>query len=148
MNMTEPLTTAGGAAAGYKLALLGIPIIGTLFGFWLGLRFIPLQKDKEVADLTNRVMACVACGLIIGPLLLAALFNHFPGLMERFVYAASMLGIDSFVATLYIMGCCFVVASMPGPWIISAIFLFIRRNKNKDIGQLVTQVKGKKQEIE
>ncbi len=141
-HMTEPATTtAAGSVAGFKLALLGIPIVASLIAFWLGLRFVPLRAGAEREDLIDRVMACLVSSLVLGVALLVLIMQHHPWAFDaaRQVAVAAHLPPDAgfFVVT----GCVFIVAGIPGPWLVAAVYLWLERRRGKDIGELARDVR-------
>lgn len=41
-----------------------------------------------------------------------------------------------------ITGCVFVLCSIPGPWIVAAVFLWLERRKDRDIGELAAEIRA------
>lgn len=140
--MAEPGSTMAGGVAGYKLFLLGIPVAGVLVGFWLGLRFVPLRKGYELADVTNRMVACAASSFVLGLPALIALQRHFPEYVGALVDMALLAGVEPQVAYWFAGGVVFLACSIPGPWLVAAVFLWLERRKKKDIGQIIREVRG------
>ncbi|WP_439587642.1 hypothetical protein [Hydrogenophaga sp.] len=134
--MTEPVSTTAGTVGGYKLALLGLPVLASLVAFWLGLRYVPLREGNERQDLINRIMACLVCSLVVGVCLLVLAMQHSPWIFEagtRLAHAASLPGEAGFFV---ITACVFIACGIPGPWIVAAVYLWFERRRGKDIAEL------------
>lgn len=142
--MTEPTTTAAaaGTAAGYKLALLSLPVIASLIAFWLGLRFVPLRAGAAWPDLINRVIACLASSFIVGTAALVLLMHHQPGIFLAGAALAQLATFPPEAGFFLITGCVFVVSSVPGPWVVAAVFLWLDRRKDKDIAQMAADIRA------
>lgn len=143
-TMTEPTTTAAaaGTAAGYKLALLSLPIVASLIAFWLGIRFVPLRAGHAWSDLINRVLGCLVSSFIFGTIALVMLMHHKP---EIFTAGAALARLASFppeAGFFVLTGCVFVLCSIPGPWIVAAVFLWLERRKGRDIGELAAELRA------
>lgn len=141
-QMSEPASTVAGGIAGYKLMLLGLPVVAAIVGFWLGLRFVPLRKGFELEDVTNRMTACAVSSFVLGIPALVVLQQHAPGSVLAMQQLAAMVGLDVGMGILILAGCVFLVCSVPGPWLIAAVFLYLERRKGKDIKELVNEVRG------
>lgn len=139
--MTEPTTAAAGGIAGYKLALFSLPVIASLLAFWLGLRFVPLRSEDPRGDMLNRVLACLVSGFAIGVPLLVMLMQHMPGFFAAGVQLALMAELPAVAGFFVITGCVLVVSSMPGPWIVAAVFIWLERRKGKDIAEMAQEVR-------
>ena len=139
-QMAEPASTTASAVSGYKLALLGLPVLAALIAFWLGLRFVPLRAGQERDDLIKRIMACLVCSLVVGVCLLVLAMQHQPWIFEastRLAHAANLPGeVGFFVVT----ACVFIACGIPGPWIVAAVYLWFERRQGKDIGELAQDV--------
>lgn len=139
--MTEPASTAAGAFAGHKLALLGLPVLASLIAFWLGLRFVPLRPGREREDLINRVMACLVCSFVFGVTALVLLMQHQPDVFDAAARLAVLAQLPGAAGFFLVTTCVLIVCAIPGPWIVAAIFLWIERREGKDIGELVRDVR-------
>lgn len=139
--MSEP-TSAVGTFAGYKLALFSLPVIASLIAFWLGLRFVPLRTNDPRGDLINRVMACVVSSFVIGVPALVLLIQHWPGAFEAGMRLAELAALPTIAGFFAVTGCVLIVCSIPGPWIVAAVFLWLQRSEGKDIAEMADQVRG------
>lgn len=138
--MAEPTSTAG-TFAGYKLALFSLPIITSLIAFWLGLRFVPLRGDDPRNDLLGRVLACLVSGFVMGVPALVLLMQHWPGIFDAGVRLAYLAQLPAIAGFFVITGCVFVVSSIPGPWIMAAVFLWLKRSEGKTITEMAQDVR-------
>lgn len=134
-TMTEP-TAAASTFAGYKLALFSLPIAASLLAFWLGLRFVPLRTTDPRGDLLNRVLACLVSGFVLGVPALVMLMQHWPGIFDAGVRLAALAALPAIAGFFVITGCVFVVCSIPGPWVVAAVFLWLKRSE----GQTITEM--------
>jgi len=143
-TMTEPTTAAAaaGTAAGYKLALLSLPVIASLIAFWLGMRFVPLRPGNARDDLINRVIGCLVSSFVFGTIALVLLMQHKPGIFTAGAALAQLATFPPEAGFFVITGCVFVLCSIPGPWIVAAIFLWLERRKGHDIGQLADDIRA------
>lgn len=139
-TMSDP-TAGAGTFAGYKLALFSLPIVASLIAFWLGLRFVPLRTEDPRADLINRVMACLVSAFLLGIPALVALMQHMPGAFNAGTALAVVASLPPIAGFFAITLCVFVVCSIPGPWLMAAVFLWLQRRKGKDIAELVHDVR-------
>ena len=139
--MTEP-TTAAGTFAGYKLALFTLPVLASLLAFWLGLRFVPLRSADPRGDLINRVLACLVSGFVLGVPALVMLMQHWPGIFDAGMRLASLAAVPSITGFFVITGCVLVVCSIPGPWIMAGVFLWLKRSEGQTITEMADQLRG------
>lgn len=133
--MTEP-TSAAGTFAGYKLALFSLPIAASLLAFWLGLRFVPLRATDPRGDLLNRVLACLVSGFVLGVPALVMLMQHWPGIFDAGARLAILAALPAISGFFVITGCVFVVCSIPGPWVVAGVFLWLKRSEGKTITEI------------
>ncbi|RGE46262.1 hypothetical protein DZC30_04955 [Comamonas testosteroni] len=138
--MTEP-TSAAGTFAGYKLALFSLPVLASLLAFWLGLRFVPLRKDDPRGDLLNRVMACIFSSFLLGIPALVLMVEHWPWVFQAGMRLAEMAALTAFAGFFAVTGCVLVVCSIPGPWIMAAVFLWLKRSEGQTITELADQLR-------
>lgn len=142
INMSEPVSGTAGGIAGYKLVLACLPVAVSLIAFWLGLRFVPVRKGREREDIIDRVMACVVSSFVVGIPALVLLMQHWPGAFtagEQLALRATLQPVTGFFA---VTGCVLLLSSIPGPWLVAAVFLWLERRKDKDIGQIIGDVRG------
>ncbi|WP_244146279.1 hypothetical protein [Comamonas antarctica] len=133
--MTEP-TSAAGTFAGYKIALFSLPIAASLLAFWLGLRFVPLRVTDPRGDLLNRVLACLVSGFVLGVPALVMLMQHWPGIFDAGARLAILAALPAIAGFFVITGCVFVVCSIPGPWVVAGVFLWLKRSEGKTITEI------------
>lgn len=139
--MAEPTSTAS-TFAGYKIALFSLPIVASLIAFWLGLRFVPLRDDDPRSDLLGRVLACLVSGFVLGIPALVLLMQHWPGIFDAGVRLATFAQLPDIAGFFVITGCVFVVSSIPGPWIMAAVFLWLKRSEGKTITEFAQEVRN------
>lgn len=138
--MTEP-TSAAGTFAGYKLALFTLPVLASLLAFWLGLRFVPLRSTDPRGDLINRVLACLVSSFVLGVPALVMLIQHWPGVFDAGVQLALLAEVPSIAGFFVITGCVLVVCSIPGPWIVAGVFLWLKRSEGQTITEMADQLR-------
>lgn len=139
--MTEP-TSAAGTFAGYKLALFTLPVLASLLALWLGLRFVPLRSTDPRGDLINRVLACLVSSFVLGVPALVMLIQHWPGVFDAGVQLALLAEVPSIAGFFVITGCVLVVCSIPGPWIVAGVFLWLKRSEGQTITEMADQLRG------
>lgn len=139
--MTEP-TSAAGTFAGYKLALFSLPVLASLLAFWLGLRFVPLRGTDPRGDLINRVLACLVSSFVLGVPALVLLIQHWPSVFDAGVQLALLAEVPSIAGFFVITGCVLVVCSIPGPWIVAGVFLWLKRSEGQTITEMADQLRG------
>ena len=139
--MTEP-TSAAGTFAGYKLALFTLPVLASLLAFWLGLRFVPLRSTDPRGDLINRVLACLVSSFVLGVPALVMLIQHWPGVFDAGVQLALLAEVPSIAGFFVITGCVLVVCSIPGPWIVAGVFLWLKRSEGQTITEMADQLRS------
>ncbi len=139
-TMTEP-TAAASTFVGYKLALFSLPVAASLIAFWLGLRFVPLRATDPRGDLLNRVLACLVSGFVLGVPALVMLMQHWPGIFDAGVRLASLAAMPAISGFFVITGCVFVVCSIPGPWVVAAVFLWLKRSEGQTITEMAQDVR-------
>lgn len=133
--MTEPASTAS-AFAGHKLVLLALPIFASLIAFWLGLRFVPLRAGHERHDLINRVMACLVSSFVAGVTALVLLMQHIPGAFQAAAQLALLAQLPAEAGFFIVTTCVLIVCGIPGPWFLAAVFLWVERQRGKDIAEV------------
>lgn len=138
--MSDP-TSAAGTFAGYKLALLSLPVVASLIAFWLGMRFVPLRTADPRGDLLNRVLACLVSGFVLGVPCLVFLMQHWPGIFDAGVRLAIIAAMPEIAGFFVITFCVFVVCSIPGPWIVAGVFLWLERRKGKTITEIAQDLR-------
>lgn len=138
--MSDP-TSAAGTFAGYKLVLFSLPVVASLIAFWLGMRFVPLRAADPRGDLLNRVLACLVSGFVLGVPSLVLLMQHWPGIFDAGVRLAVLAAMPEIAGFFVITGCVFVVCSMPGPWIVAAVFLWLQRREGKTITEIAQDLR-------
>ena len=139
--MSEP-TTAVGTFAGYKLVLFSLPVIASLIAFWLGLRFVPLRGADPRSDLINRVFACLVSSFLLGVPALVLLMQHWPGVFEAGMQLALLATLPSIAGFFVITACVLVVCSIPGPWIVAGVFLWLKRSEGQTITEMADQLRN------
>jgi hypothetical protein len=142
-KMAEPTTTTtGGAVVLFKYIALLLPVGATLIAFWLGVRFVPLRTGREWEDVINRVIACFISAFVFGTFALVLLLNHFPKLFDGARSLAMHAQFPPEAGFFLFTGCVMVVCSIPGPWIVAAVFLWLERRRGKDIAEIVNDVRN------
>jgi hypothetical protein len=136
-SMTEPASSAGAAFAGHKALLVGLPIFVVVAAWWLGLRFVPVRKGREVKDMLDRLVACAAASFLIGLPALLSLRRHAPWVFAEAAELASMVAVDPMVGYFAVVGCVLLLCSLPGPWIVVAYLRWFKRRDDKDIGEML-----------
>jgi len=139
--MSEPTTTATGGALIIKSIALTLPVFASAVAFWLGLRFVPLRKGHEWADIINRLVACFICAVILGTAALVLLYHRFPHLFAVASEMAQQAGFPPETGFFMLTGCVMFVCSIPGPWLVAAVFLWLDRRKEKDIAEIINELK-------
>ncbi|EYC51694.1 hypothetical protein AZ34_11800 [Hylemonella gracilis str. Niagara R] len=144
--MTEPGTTAGAFAA-HKAFLYSLPVIGFVLTFWLGLRYAPLRKEAQWKDLVDRLAACVVSSFVCGVPAVLALMHYYP---EAFALASQLalaMGVPTNLGAVagIVIVCAWILplCSLPGPWLFAAVYLWLKRQKGKDAGEIIKTVRGK-----
>jgi uncharacterized membrane protein YkvI len=140
MQMTEPASTAG-ALAGHKLILFSLPFIGSLLVFFMGLRFAPLKKGDEWGDMVNRLMAGAATSFVLGIPALVMLMRSMPDAFGAAAQLAQVAGLPSEAGFLLVCACVLLVCAVPGPWLVAAVYLWLQRQKGKDIAEIARDVR-------
>ena len=139
-HMSEPVLPT---LAGAKVWLLGLPIVVSILAFWLGLLAIPLRAGREVRDMFYRVLACIVSSFVCGIPALIGLKKYAPFAFEEAQALAVMAGTDPLVGFFILCGCVMLVCSLPGPWIIGSLFLFVEKQKDKPLDEIIRDLKGK-----
>lgn len=141
-NMTEPTTTATGAALILnKIITIMLPIGASLLAFWLGLRFVPVRQDHIREDMVNRVMGCLFSSVVLGITTLVLLYHHFPGLFVSANKLAAAAFLPPAAGFFTLTACVLIVCAIPGPWIVAGIFLWLEKRKGKDIGEMFNDLR-------
>ncbi len=140
-TMSEP-TTAVSTFAGYKLALFSLPVIASLIAFWLGLRFVPLRTTDPRGDLINRVFACLVSSFLLGVPVLVLLMQHWPGVFEAGMQLAQIAAVPSIAGFFVITACVFVICSIPGPWVVAGVFLWLKRSEGQTITEMADRLRS------
>jgi hypothetical protein len=144
--MTEPHTTAGAIAA-HKVFLFSLPVISFVLAFWLGLRYAPLRKDAQWKDLVDRLAACVVSSFVCGVPTVLGLMHYYP---ETFALASQLAlavgvapNLGSVAGVVIVSAWVLPLCSLPGPWLFAAVYLWLKRQKGKDAGEILKSVRGK-----
>ena len=95
-----------------------------------------------VENLLNRVLACLVSGIVLGVPALVLLMQHWPGVFEAGMRLATMASVPSIAGFFIITGCVLVVCSIPGPWIVAGVFLWLKRNEGQTITEMADQLRG------
>lgn len=140
-TMSEP-TSAVGTFAGYKLALFSLPVLASLLAFWLGLRFVPLRATDPRGDLLNRVLACLVSSFLLGVPALVMLMQHWPGVFDAGMRLAMLAALPSISGFFVITACVLVVCSIPGPWVVAGVFLWLKRSEGQTITEMADQLRS------
>jgi hypothetical protein len=143
-TMSEPASTAAGAFAGHKLFLFTLPLIGALLAFWLGIRFVPLKKGAEWKDAVDRLTAGAASSFVLGIAALIFMAKTWPGVFTAMHELAEATAVPAQVIVLLVYGAVFLVSAIPGIWIFAAVFGWLRKTEGKDLGEIVSDLKGSK----
>lgn len=141
-DMADPTTTTTGSALLFlKGTALLLPVFASAVAFWLGLRFVPLRKGNEWADVINRLMACFISSVVLGTIVLVSLYHHWPHLFTVAQSMAVQIGFVAEAGFFMMTGCVLLLCSIPGPWLVAAVFLWLDRRKNKDIAEIINELK-------
>ena len=132
--MSDPLLPS---LAGFKVWLFGLPVFVAIVAFWLGMLAIPLRAGREIRDLLYRVMSCVASSFMIGVPALIALRKYLPFVFEEAEALATMARLDPFAGFLILISCVMLVCSIPGPWVVGSVFLFLEKQKDRPIDDVI-----------
>ena len=145
MHQTDPTTTTAAAAAttfaGYKLALFSLPFVASLIAFWLGLHFVPLRSSDPRSDLLGRVLASLVSGFVLGIPTLVLLLQHWPGLFEAGTHLAELAALAPVSGFFAITACVLVLCSIPGPWLVAATFLWLRKTEGQTLPELAQHLR-------
>lgn len=143
--MAEPTTTTtGGTIALLKFGTVLLPVVASLIAFWLGVRFVPLRTGYEWQDMINRIIACFISAFIFGIAALIMLYNHMPSVFEGAQKLAVHAQLPPEAGFFILTGCVMVVCSIPGPWFIAAVFLWLERRRGKDIAEIYHEARHNK----
>lgn len=141
--MSEPIVPT---IAGFKVWLLGLPVLVTLVAFTLGIFAIPLRKGQEIKDLIYRIVACGVCSFLLGIPALITLLHTMPKAYEASAKLAVLVGLPAFSGTLTLIGCVMLLCSLPGPWIVGAFFMSIEKFKGRPLDEIVDHFREKEKD--
>lgn len=133
--MTEPVLPT---LAGFKVWLFGLPIFVAIIAFWLGILAVPLSKGREVRDLVYRVMSCVVSSFLVGIPALISLKKFMPEVFTLMDELSVHAQIDPFAGFLVLAACVMLLSSLPGPWIVGSVFMFLEKQKDKPIDEVIS----------
>ena len=86
--------------------------------------------------------ACLVSGFVFGVPALVMLMQHWPGVFEAGMQLAAMAAVPSIAGFFIITGCVLVVCSIPGPWIVAGVFLWLKRSEGQTITEMADQLRG------
>lgn len=138
--MSEPVLPT---IVGTKAWLIGLPIFVSIIAFWLGLLAIPLRAGREVRDIIYRILACAVSSYVVGIPALLAIKRYMPFVFDDMAALAVHAQLEPFTGFLVLVGCVMLICSVPGPWIVGAIFLYIEKRKDTPIDELIQEYKQK-----
>jgi hypothetical protein len=102
---------------------------------------VPLRSTDPRGDLLNRVLACLVSGFLLGVPALVLLMQHWPGSL-RLACVWPPWRRASIAGFFIITGCVLVVCSIPGPWIVAGVFLWLKRSEGQTITEMADQLRG------
>ena len=139
--MSEPVIPT---LVGAKAWLLGLPIFVSIIAFWLGLLAIPLRADREIRDVIYRILACAVSSYVVGIPVLLALKRYMPFVFEDMAALAVHAQLEPFTGFLVLVSCVMLICSVPGPWAVGAVFLYIEKQKDKPIDEIIAAHRSSK----
>jgi hypothetical protein len=135
--MSEPTSSAAGGLVAWKLgaAILGIGVVASGLGF---LVLLP-RTPKEAA---LRVLAPMIGSALLGPVLVFAVYNQWPGLFNSGVTLAGAVGLAPWVGLFMAGAPILAIAGLPFWWVLGAAVLWFDKRSGKDLGELASDARA------
>ncbi|MFY2060243.1 hypothetical protein ACOTCB_23620 [Achromobacter xylosoxidans] len=123
---------AAGAGAGAAAAAAALKVAAAHGAFaalaaLLGLLILPPRTRREFVV---RTVSTVICSFAFGPAVAAAVLAWFPALTESLAWLAHNIGgDDEFLAKMYVLGPCSLLAGLPAWWVLGGYMRWMARIK-------------------
>jgi hypothetical protein len=69
------------------------------------------------------------------------LMQHWPSIFDAGVRLALVAALPPIAGFFAITGCVLVVCSIPGPWIVAGVFLWLKRSEGQTITEMADQLR-------